>query len=116
MLNIKAGERFGKWVTSGEFMMKPNRTKSLLCRCDCGSEKYVDQGALIYGRSTSCGCVRTVSVGTRALLRERSTGQIKSDEAKRKISEANTGRKKPEGWTAWTPERIARQQNKIKES
>lgn len=114
MLAIEIGDKFNNWTVSGDFITKPNRTRSWWCTCKCGTEKYVDQGALIYDRSVSCGCTKVVSAETRELLRERSTGQTKSEETKSKISAANKGRKKPEGWTPWTPERIARQAAKSK--
>ena len=30
----------------------------LLCRCDCGTERYVLERSLLYGASQSCGCLR----------------------------------------------------------
>jgi hypothetical protein len=45
--------KFGDWVViSGADTAKP------LCRCSCGTEKYVIRKNLRSGISTSCGCVR----------------------------------------------------------
>lgn len=112
MLTISIGDRFHHWTVIGLYITKANRVRSWLCACDCGTERYVDQGALIYGKSTNCGCSRVVSAETKELLRERSTGQTRSQEARDKISRANKGKKRPDGWTPWTPERRARQDAK----
>lgn len=49
-VSIAPGTRFGKLtVISSE-------GPDVLCRCDCGNEKTVDQSALINGVVKSCGC------------------------------------------------------------
>lgn len=99
-------------VTDGP-IQKFNRIKHWVCTCVCGNTKEVSDHNLKQGKPYSCGCTRKpVSEETRALLGERSTGHTMPDEAKAKISAANKGRKKPEGFTTWTPERIARQERK----
>lgn len=30
----------------------------VLCRCDCGNIKEINKGAVINGRTKSCGCLR----------------------------------------------------------
>lgn len=55
------GQRFGKWTVLSQ--LPKTVTKSgvnaywVLCRCDCGTEKPVNQGSLRTGASKSCGCV-----------------------------------------------------------
>ena len=53
-------QRFGRWaVIDGPvvYKNKSNRTeRKWLCRCDCGTEKYVLERSLLYGGSKSCGC------------------------------------------------------------
>lgn len=34
------------------------KSPMLLCRCDCGTERLVQKGNLIRGRSRSCGCLQ----------------------------------------------------------
>lgn len=52
---------FGKWTVIGDcitFKNKRNRTeRKWLCRCECGTERYVLERSLIYGGSQSCGCM-----------------------------------------------------------
>jgi hypothetical protein len=43
--------RFGRWVTQED-----RSSNSILCRCDCGTEKRVDARTLLQGRTKSCGC------------------------------------------------------------
>jgi len=54
-LNIQ-GQRFSRWtVLDKESITIRNHTK-VWCRCDCGTEKLIDDQSLKTGRSTSCGC------------------------------------------------------------
>lgn len=58
------GQRFERWVvlnkdparriTSGRFALT-----YWLCRCDCGSEKFVRAASLLRQKSKSCGCLRS---------------------------------------------------------
>ncbi|MBE6038240.1 MAG: hypothetical protein E7218_03445 [Anaerofustis stercorihominis] len=51
---MQTGERFGRWsVVSAEVI-----DKKVLCRCDCGTERYVLERSLKHGGSQSCGCLR----------------------------------------------------------
>lgn len=43
---------YGKWFVLGEVGGKRRR---LLCKCSCGTEKVVDLGNLVTGKSKSCG-------------------------------------------------------------
>ena len=53
-------QRFGRWaVIDGPvtYKNKSNRTeRKWLCRCDCGTVRYVLERSLLYGGSGSCGC------------------------------------------------------------
>ncbi len=40
-------------------MMTEKGQRKWLCRCDCGTERYVLERGLLYGGSVSCGCLRT---------------------------------------------------------
>lgn len=52
---------FGRWTVIGDcitFKNKANRTeRKWLCRCECGTVRYVLERSLIYGGSQSCGCI-----------------------------------------------------------
>lgn len=52
--NFSIGQRFHSWTILGEAFRK-GRSKSYLCRCDCGVEKPVDHWSLKSGMSKSCG-------------------------------------------------------------
>lgn len=113
-MEISIGSKVNLWEVTAGPTQKYNRIKHWVCTCTCGNTKEVAEHKLRNDLTYSCGCThRPVTEKTRELLRERSTGQTKSQEAKAKISLANKGRKRPEGWTPWTPERIARQAAKV---
>lgn len=51
----RTGQRFGRWVAIARH---PQKKKVLwLCRCDCGTERYVAASDLAIGKSKSCGCL-----------------------------------------------------------
>ncbi|MDD4851414.1 MAG: transcriptional regulator [Gemmiger sp.] len=51
-----AGQTFGRWQMLGETRFRKGR-KQCLCRCTCGTERYVDESNLLTGKSRSCGCL-----------------------------------------------------------
>lgn len=52
------GRKFSFWKVVGmEWKKKEyNRTNNILCRCICGTKRYVSTHDLIYKKSKSCGC------------------------------------------------------------
>lgn len=52
------GETFGRWTVIGESAVNEGSKQKWLCRCECGTERYVLERSLLYGGSTSCGCLR----------------------------------------------------------
>ena len=58
MWEIHPDEHYGKWTTI-EKDTRPDRPDKKrghwLCRCECGTEKYVRSASLYYGTSKSCG-------------------------------------------------------------
>jgi hypothetical protein len=52
------GQRFGRLTTLSGVMGRRSgkRLSRWLCRCDCGTEKIIDQAALRSGATVSCGC------------------------------------------------------------
>ena len=59
---ISRGDKFGRWTILGDYKLTDRKEKKWLCQCECGTERYVLERALIYGGSTSCGCLRKESV------------------------------------------------------
>jgi len=55
---FRADDRVGRWTILGERMQSDSGEAKWLCRCDCGTERYVLERSLLYGGSTSCGCLR----------------------------------------------------------
>lgn len=55
---LTCGQRFGRWTVLGGSMTTPQGERKYLCRCDCGTERYVLERSLLYGGSQSCGCLR----------------------------------------------------------
>lgn len=53
MSQVEVGSKFGHWTVLG----LTDDKKKALCRCDCGNKKIVWKTNLIYGKSSSCGCV-----------------------------------------------------------
>ena len=53
-----AGQTFGRWNVQDAYIKTAKGERKWLCRCDCGTERYVLERALKSGASTSCGCLR----------------------------------------------------------
>lgn len=57
MLRINNGDVFGRWTVIRQVESHPKfRYRQYLCRCKCGTERYVNVQLLRTGRSISCGC------------------------------------------------------------
>lgn len=50
---IKKGDTFGDWTA-----LEDEKSKSVLCKCGCGTIRKVDKANLNAGSSTNCGCKR----------------------------------------------------------
>lgn len=57
-LRYRAGDQVGRWTILGEHIQTNKGEKKWLCRCQCGTERYVLERSLRYGGSISCGCLR----------------------------------------------------------
>ncbi len=53
-------QRYGRWTVIGDYITFKNSSnkneRKWLCRCDCGTERYVLERSLLHGESKSCGC------------------------------------------------------------
>lgn len=47
----------GRWTVQHDYIITPRGAKKWLCRCSCGTERYVLERSLKYGGSESCGCL-----------------------------------------------------------
>ena len=54
----ESGQRFGRWTVLDGYITTPQGERKYLCRCDCGTERYVLERSLQHGGSQSCGCLR----------------------------------------------------------
>jgi len=61
MERVKIGDQFGHWTVVGESIFKGNHIRHWLCKCACGTERYVGQYFLLNNRSRSCGCTKEYS-------------------------------------------------------
>lgn len=64
------GHTFGRWAVLDDSILTAKGEKKWLCRCDCGTERYVLERSLVSGGSLSCGCLRrdnAAAVNTREL-------------------------------------------------
>ncbi len=52
------GQTFGRWTVLNSYERTKKGEKKWLCRCQCGTERYVLERSLIHGGSLSCGCLR----------------------------------------------------------
>lgn len=55
---ICPGQKFGRWTVLDEYTTMANGRKKWLCRCECGTERYVRTQSLRNGDSKSCGCLK----------------------------------------------------------
>lgn len=54
---ISPGKSIGRWTVLDDYTVTPRGEKKWLCRCQCGSQRYVLERSLKYGESGSCGCL-----------------------------------------------------------
>ena len=59
---IKIDSVYGKWTVieeaSPRVMAGGRKHPRHLCMCECGTKRVVDDNAILYGNSKSCGCTR----------------------------------------------------------
>ncbi len=58
MRNIIPGQKIGRWTVLDNYIKVRKGEKKWLCRCECGTERYVLERSLKHGGSLSCGCLR----------------------------------------------------------
>lgn len=55
---LKIGQKIERWTIIGDCVTDSWDKKRWLCRCECGTERYVLERSLKYRESQSCGCLR----------------------------------------------------------
>lgn len=50
------GKKFNRWEVISEHSQVKTNKQMWLCKCECGTERFVRGHALTSGRSKSCGC------------------------------------------------------------
>lgn len=66
------GERFGRLVALERRVGSRKQAAAWLCRCDCGSEKWVITELLRSGKTQSCGCLHKEQLSARRSVIEES--------------------------------------------
>lgn len=56
--DLYVGKKIERWTIVGDSVASERGERKWLCRCDCGTERYVLERSLTYGGSKSCGCLR----------------------------------------------------------
>lgn len=59
--NIKIGDRFDKWMVTGEVFV--DKYAKVPCQCNCGAQHNVDAYTLVVGKSRSCKTCSLPRVG-----------------------------------------------------
>ena len=65
---VSPGDVFGRWTVLDQSDAAERGQRKWLCRCECGSERYVLERSLLYGGSSSCGCLARERSGRRTTL------------------------------------------------
>lgn len=60
--SVVVGRKFGRWTVIDDYITNARGEKKWLCRCDCGTERYVLERGLKSGDSRSCGCLTRENV------------------------------------------------------
>lgn len=53
-----AGQKYGRWLVIEKGDLDSRGNVLWLCRCECGTERFVRGSEIYLGNSTSCGCTR----------------------------------------------------------
>lgn len=56
-MRLPSGTRVGRWTVQ-KLSNRQHRQRYLLCRCECGTVRDVQERSLLNGQSKSCGCKR----------------------------------------------------------
>ncbi len=85
-----SGRTIGRWLVTNEYQLNDRGERKWLCKCQCGTEKYVLERTLKAGKSQSCGCLRREKV--KSSLSHKLDGKIFGDLTVLGLGEANDKR------------------------
>ena len=68
-LAIEPGQVFGRLTVVGFSYTNKRRETCWGCRCECGKEKAIRAGALVSGRTKSCGCLQRQAAAANTSLK-----------------------------------------------
>ncbi len=74
------GKVFGRLTVISDETIRPHLTIKWLCRCECGTVKYISGECLRYGNTRSCGCTRYISSAAKLKRHGEASGHQKSPE------------------------------------
>lgn len=57
MIEVRPGERHGRWLIVKEVAARSGGQRYVLAKCDCGTVREVHLYSLIKDRTLSCGCI-----------------------------------------------------------
>lgn len=80
-----AGKTFGR-LTIISFAFTKERKGYWLCRCSCGTEKYVQTSAIMNGTTVSCGCQKSDRMKLLNITRRPRKGKRPAKRKKQKIN------------------------------
>lgn len=84
-----AGQQFGHWVAVSRRMIKSGTGRSLrcewLCRCSCGSERWIGYSHLVQGRSKMCLDCRREKAALAFFMHEQKTREEEERQAANRI-------------------------------
>lgn len=69
-MKVNIGDKFGRWTVLKIGVKNPqskakNPPSMAYCKCECGTERYLEYRALYEGRSMSCGCLKAEQLAQR---------------------------------------------------
>ena len=72
-----SGTRYSRWTVTDSKQVK----RKLLCKCDCGTSRYVFSTDLRSGKSISCGCHRVEVLSIQEPIEERFFSKVSKKES-----------------------------------
>lgn len=58
IMAVVPGQKIGRWTVMNDYIKTAKGEKKWMCRCECGTQRYVLERSLKHGGSLSCGCLR----------------------------------------------------------
>ena len=93
------GKKFGRLTIIKEERILKNESSNIIaiCECDCGGTKISDRYGIVYGSTTSCGCVRKETTIAFNKTKRKEPGSKKADDRRYKMFHNAQHRAKKKG-------------------